>query len=121
MNYDVNKLLRKLKIAKLRPYVYYNRGGSIYIKFDTYIKGSLRIADHPQRKRYAYRWNLREDIKKIRYTEKNGHMCCYYPLSEADQMIDDMKRTAIKVKEETHMPIENIKIFLKKALNEIRK
>lgn len=64
--------------------------GSAYIKFGSNIGGSLRIGNHQQRSRYAYRWNLRADIKSIEHKDKLGHNCHYYPFADFDHMIKDM-------------------------------
>lgn len=51
------KVLRKLRV--LQPWVYHQAAtGSVYIKFKGEEKGTLRIADHPGRPIYRYRWNI---------------------------------------------------------------
>lgn len=44
------------------------RTGSIYLKFDDGIIGSMRISDHPSRKRLKYKYNLVLDSKRIKRT-----------------------------------------------------
>lgn len=84
-------LLKLMYDAGLKP-VFFKKAasGSMYIKFGTDIGGSLRIGDHQQRTRYAYRWNLRKDVEKVEHREKLGHICHYYPFADYEIMIGDM-------------------------------
>jgi hypothetical protein len=47
------------RLAKWGAYRFYEaRTGSVYIKFPHWKLGSIRIADHPGKQYYKYRWNL---------------------------------------------------------------
>ena len=79
-----------LQQAGLKPYLHAKAmSGSVYIKFGSDVGGALRIADHPQRSRYAYRWNLRFDFNEITTKEKS-HICFYYPIEDFETMLGDM-------------------------------
>lgn len=61
MPVEVNNIVDECmdRLLYLEPYVYHKAlTGSVYIKFKDERIGSLRIADHPGRKKYKYRWNL---------------------------------------------------------------
>ncbi len=89
---SITEVMKELKEADLKPYLHKKAAsGSIYIKFKVDIGGSLRIATHKQRARYAYRWNLRTDVTKIEAKFKK-HMCYYYPAGCFKLMIKDMVR-----------------------------
>jgi len=91
----ISAIMQKLKKAGLKPY-YHKKSklGSTYIKFKTPTNGALRIANHPQRSCYAYRWNLRFDYQEKKTKEK-GHTCYYYPLNCLDDLISALQ-TRIK-------------------------
>lgn len=89
------RLLELLNAQELGAYLYKQAAsGSYYIKFNTYINGSLRVSNHEQRARYAYRWNLREDLKEVTEELRLGHVCTHYPKSHIREMIIDMVATA---------------------------
>ena len=86
-------LLKKLKEAGLEPYLFNTAmTGSIYIKFKTDVGGSLRVGDHSHRSRYAFRWNLRKDLKEYYSKVNKGHICYYYPITMVKEMILNMQR-----------------------------
>ena len=89
-----DNIFKKLQKAGLRPYIHAKaKSGSKYIKFKSFVNGSLRIADHSQRSRYAYRWNLRSDINEY-ITKFKGHDCYYYPIEMVDDLIKHLQCTA---------------------------
>ena len=87
---NINNLLRKLNQKGFEAYVYHDVGHSKYIKFKVNLGGNLRIADHPQRSRYAYKWSLRKDLDKPDIRLKKGKVCFYYPWNMIDNMIAQM-------------------------------
>ena len=57
MDNTVKYLLKELE--DLGAWVYHiSKYGSVYIKFEDEKLRSLRVADHPGRKKYKYKWNL---------------------------------------------------------------
>lgn len=87
---SVPELMKQLHEAELKPYIHCKAAsGSIYIKFKENIGGSLRVGTHRQRRRYAYKWNLRTDVTEM-YTKMKTHKCYYYPALKADLMIKEM-------------------------------
>lgn len=96
---QVDCVMYVMRQAGLEPYIYYYRGGSAYIKFHCKTGGSLRIADHPQKQKYAYAWNLRADIDKFTMKDK-GHPCYYYPLDDYEAMVSDMLLCKISLEDQ---------------------
>lgn len=101
---QVKCIMKMLYDAGLKP-IFHKKAmsGSFYIKFGANIGGSLRIGNHPQRSRYAYRWNLREDIGNQYSKIKLDHFCHYYPFSDFERMVGDM----IKEKNEREEIMKN--------------
>lgn len=84
-------LLDVLDQAGLKPLLHHYKGGSAYIKFLTPIHGTLRIADHPQRSRYHYRWNLRSDYNEVTLKDTGDDgSSYYYPMAMFETMVGDM-------------------------------
>lgn len=60
---------------------------SIYLKLDYGVCNSIRISDHSGKQHLSYRYNIGTDL--IRDTRvNNGYMQHYYPMDEADLMLD---------------------------------
>lgn len=101
-------ILEKLTEAGLKPYLHSVKGASKYIKFSVSIGGSLRIADHPQRARYSYRWNLRSDKRGVYKKEKNGSVCMYYNIFAFHDMIEDMKVARDVIRKRRYQSSKNV-------------
>jgi len=73
--------------------------GSTYIKFENPSIGSLRVGDHPGRKKYAYRWNLflnlPEDQRGMRIDR--GLKRWYYDASQLDEFVFHITNYANKI------------------------
>ena len=95
----ISYIMNTLKEAGLCPYIHSSSGSSKYIKFHKNIAGSLRISDHPQRSRYAYRWNLRTDKLGVAAIDKLDSKCMYYPAVAFHKMVEDMVHTMNVLKE----------------------
>lgn len=78
-----------LALGELEPYVYHTSSwGSVYIKFPDQRIGSLRIADHPSRKHYRYRWNLLLKLGDHPGSVKKGKVTrWYYSKHSVDHMV----------------------------------
>lgn len=82
------------KLHKEQAYIYHSATtGSVYIKFDDERLRSVRVADHPGRDKYKYKWNVRVDAK---FSEPwlevdNGIERYYYPSRCIKELIKDIK------------------------------
>lgn len=65
---------------------------SIYLKLDYGICCGIRIADHPGKKKYHYRFNIIKDFKGNKVILKDGLICRFYDFSELDFVLEDVKK-----------------------------
>lgn len=72
-------------------------GGSIYIGLKYPKMGKIRIGDHKERKKYAYRWQIRTDIKEYYVISDKGHNQYLYPPHEIDNLISHITNYYKKV------------------------
>jgi hypothetical protein len=86
------KLLKELKKTGLDPFLYHQASSSFYIKFELDGMKSLRVSDHPGRKKYTYKWNLRSDIDRSYEEIDRGVKRFYYHVSDLKKMIVHMIR-----------------------------
>lgn len=77
------------ELADLGAYIYHHATtGSTYVKFEDERIGSLRIADHPGRKRYRYRWNLITDgLDRPEKLNDRGINRWYYPAQDVTDLL----------------------------------
>ena len=72
---------------------------SIYIKLDYGLSCGIRIADHPGKKKYSYRFNLIKDYSGNKVIIKDGLICRFYDFTELEKVIQAVqqeKRDKIK-------------------------
>lgn len=69
---------------------------SIYLKLDYGLACGIRIADHPGKKKYNYRFNVIKDYKGDKVIIKDGLVCYFYNFDEIDTLINSV----LKEKEE---------------------
>lgn len=87
------------RLNSLGAYIYHESvGGSVYIKFRDERMGSIRIADHPGRKKYKYRWNLRVDIEESR-VKFDKIKRWYYRVADFEEMMVHILNYANKIVE----------------------
>jgi hypothetical protein len=80
-------------LHELKPMVLYKATtGSVYVKFDVEGVGSLRIADHPGKKGYKYRWNLRADMEgqSTSSPPSGTHKRFFYGFDSIGEMVAEM-------------------------------
>lgn len=71
---------------------------SIYLKLDYGLSCGIRIADHPGKKKYSYRFNVIKDYKNDKVIIKDGLICYFYDFNELDnvlQAVQNEKREKI--------------------------
>ncbi len=65
---------------------------SIYLKLDYGICCGIRIADHPGKKKYSYRFNVIKDYKGDKVILKDGLICYFYDFNELDNVLDAVQK-----------------------------
>ena len=86
-----NKIVEYLKNLGISIHVYHAFStSSIYIKLDYGALGSIRISDHKGKKKYHYKYNIGNDIKKYEEKLENNHWRKYYPANEVENLICDI-------------------------------
>ncbi len=92
-NILVNKLIENDFIV--HQYNAYSTS-SIYLKLDYGLACGIRIADHPGKKKYSYRFNIIKDYNEDKVIVKDGLICRFYDFNEVENVID----AVLKEKEE---------------------
>lgn len=88
----VNTLIPKLLDMDLIVHGYdaYSTN-SIYLKLDYGIACGIRIADHPGKKKYSYRFNIIKDFKGDKVILKDGLICNFYDFTELEKVLKDVQ------------------------------
>lgn len=88
-----DKLVQKLLDLDLIVYRYdAHSTSSIYLKLDYGLACGIRIADHPGKKKYSYRFNVIKDYKGDRVILKDGLICYFYDFNELDNVLDAVQK-----------------------------
>ena len=113
----VNTLIPKLLDMDLIVHRYdaYSTN-SIYLKLDYGIACGIRIADHPGKKKYSYRFNIIKDFKGDKVILKDGLICRFYDYTELENVLKDVKEE--KQKKLCRYGINNYNLYMKREKNE---
>lgn len=65
---------------------------SIYLKLDYGLACGIRIADHPGKKKYSYRFNIIKDYEGDKVIYKDGLICYFYDYTELESVLDAVKK-----------------------------
>ena len=65
---------------------------SIYLKLDYGVSCGIRIADHPGKKKYSYRFNVIKDYVGDKVIYKDNLTCYFFDYTELDKVIDAVKK-----------------------------
>ena len=65
---------------------------SIYIKLDYGLSCGIRIADHPGKKKYSYRFNVIKDYIGDKVIIKDGLICRFYDFRELEEVIKAVQK-----------------------------
>ena len=85
----VNFLIKKLLDIGLIVHRYDSYStSSIYLKLDFGLACGIRIADHPGKKKYSYRFNVIKDYKSDKVIVKDGLICYFYDFNELDRVVE---------------------------------
>jgi len=83
---------------------------SIYLKLDYGVACAIRIADHPGKKKYSYRFNIIKNYSGNKTIIKDGLICYFYDFSELNSVIKAVqKEKDTKIKK---YGIDNYKKFM---------
>lgn len=65
---------------------------SIYLKLDYGVSCGIRIADHPGKKKYSYRFNIIKDYKGNKVVYKDDLICYFYDYNELDKVLEEIQK-----------------------------
>lgn len=85
---------------------------SIYLKLDYGLSCGVRIADHPGKKKYSYRFNVIKDYIGDKVIIKDGLICRFYDFTELEKVIKAVQKE--KQEKSINMACEIIKNIWKK-------
>ena len=85
---------------------------SIYLKLDYGLACGIRIADHPGRKKYNYRFNVIKDYKGNKVIKKDGLICYFYSFDELDGLLDAIQKE--KQEKIEKYGLQNYQIYMNK-------
>jgi len=65
---------------------------SVYLKLDYGLCCGIRIADHPGRKRYHYRFNVMKNYNGNKVIERDGLVCLFFDFNELEKVLDAVQK-----------------------------
>lgn len=89
---------------------------SIYLKLDYGLACGIRIADHPGKKKYSYRFNIIKDFKGNKVILKDGLICNFYDFSELEEVLNDVQKE--KQNKISRYGINNYNLYMEREKNE---
>ena len=89
---------------------------SIYLKLDYGLSRGIRIADHPGKKKYSYRFNVIKDYVGNKVILKDGLICNFYDFNELDNVVNAVQKE--KQDKINKYGLRNYQIYMKKQENE---
>jgi hypothetical protein len=89
---------------------------SIYLKLDYGLACGIRIADHPGKKKYSYRFNVIKDYKGDKVILKDGLICRFFDFNELDSVLDAVQKE--KQNKINKYGLQNYKMYMEKEKQE---
>jgi hypothetical protein len=89
---------------------------SIYLKLDYGLACGIRIADHPGKKKYSYRFNVIKDYKGDKIILKDGLICRFFDFNELDSVLDAVQKE--KQNKINKYGLQNYKMYMEKEKQE---
>lgn len=89
---------------------------SIYLKLDYGLSCGIRIADHPGKKKYSYRFNMIKDYVGNKVILKDGLICNFYDFNELDNVVNAVQKE--KQDKINKYGLRNYQIYMEKQKNE---
>lgn len=88
---------------------------SIYLKLDYGIACGIRIADHPGKKKYSYRFNIIKDFNGDKVILKDGLISRFYDFTELERVLKDVQEE--KQKKLCKYGINNYNLYMEREKN----
>ena len=88
---------------------------SIYLKLDYGLFCGIRIADHPGKKKYSYRFNIIKDYKGDKVVYKDGLICYFYDYNELDKVLEEIQKE--KQNKLNKYGLSNYQMYMEKEKN----
>lgn len=85
---------------------------SIYLKLDYGLACGIRIADHPGKKKYSYRFNVIKDYVGDKVILKDGLICRFYDFNELESVLDAVQKE--KQEKINKYGLENYQMYMEK-------
>jgi len=85
---------------------------SIYLKLDYSLCCGIRIADHPGKKKYHYRFNIIKDFKGNRVINRDNLVSYFFDYNEIEQVLEMVQKE--KQEKISKYGLENYKKYMKK-------
>ena len=89
---------------------------SIYLKLDYGLSCGIRIADHPGKKKYSYRFNVIKDYVGNKVILKDGLICRFYDFNELDSVLNAVQKE--KQQKINKYGLENYQRYMEREKNE---
>ena len=89
---------------------------SIYLKLDYGLSCGIRIADHPGKKKYSYRFNVIKDYVGKKVILKDGLICHFYDFNELDSVLNAVQQE--KQQKLNKYGLKNYQRYMEKEKNE---
>lgn len=89
---------------------------SIYLKLDYGLSCGIRIANHPGKKKYSYRFNVIKDYVGNKVILKNGLICRFYDFNELDSVLNAVQQE--KQQKINKYGLENYQRYMEREKNE---
>lgn len=89
---------------------------SIYLKLDFGLSCGIRIADHPGKKKYSYRFNVIKDYVGNKVILKDGLICRFYDFNELDSVLNAVQQE--KQQKINKYGLENYQRYMEREKNE---
>ena len=88
---------------------------SIYLKLDYGVACGIRIADHPGKKKYSYRFNIIKDFNGDKVILKDGLISRFYEFTELEKVLKDVQEE--KQKKLCKYGINNYNLYMEREKN----
>lgn len=93
-----DQLLADLQAIGAEPYLWAAATtGSFYIRFKNPLLGSVRVADHPGREQYKYKYNVRADVHAAHWVKDGDAWRYFVPIDQAVLVVDIVKKRMVEV------------------------
>jgi len=89
---------------------------SIYLKLDYGLSCGIRIADHPGKKKYSYRFNVIKDYSGDKVILKDDLICRFYDFDELDSVLNAVQQE--KQEKINKYGLKNYQRYMEREKNE---